>query len=49
MNTDAMNRLFGLTSPRSDSARTDLSRRREAEQREQRARNGDVDPQGRRY
>jgi len=32
-----------------ESPRTELSRRREGEQREQRRRNGDVDPQGRSY
>ena len=38
--------MFGR---QSSSGRTDLSRRREAAQRDQRRMFGDVDPQGRRY
>lgn len=47
MNTDS--KLWRSITGEASSPRTDLSRRREGEQREQRARNGDVDPQGRPY
>jgi len=46
---DTNSKLWRSLTGQSPSARTDLSRRREQAQREQRRMFGDVDPQGRKY